>query len=262
VKLYDLRFQGVIKICRVAVKKIAAFGVIRERYKTLTKLISYLRCYHMNQYRQYRNCRPPLRRTNEVVKFLKLITFFKTLRRFGLAVTWAVMALAAVSVSTGEWGAQPAWADNRETHLPLTLTVTGPATSAIAGTPLEGINVRLLNAGLALRDSRLRLFIHDDKARSVNVDDIKIDVQEAGEWKPVLVETIDGGVMGAIGAEGDAHKEPHKSGGFAIGERANKVWLLRITFRLSGHYSMVMSVSPDNGETQLAQPISFKMEAL
>ncbi len=170
--------------------------------------------------------------------------------------TWAFAAVTAVML--GGWSAPSAWAGSMP---PVTLAVTGPQT-ATAGKPLKGIKVRLRNPGLAVRDSRLRLTIHDGADRALGPDDIKVDVREGKSWQPVQVNAIDGGVIGAIGAAGKPHDELHQSGGFAIGANAKKAWQLRVRFRLPGHYSMVLTVSPDNGATQLAKPASYSVEVL
>jgi hypothetical protein len=64
-----------------------------------------------------------------------------------------------------------------------------------------------------------------------------------------------------IGA-GKSYQGSHQRGGFAIGKNANIQWRLQLTFAVAGRYSVVMAVSPDNGSTHLAQPISFNVEAL
>ncbi len=167
-------------------------------------------------------------------------------------------AVAAAALTAGGWGLQAAQADATP---PVTLTVTGPNITK-AGSTLTGIMVQLHNPGLAVRDSRLSLTIHDGIDRALGADDIKIDVQEGAAWRPVQIEAIDGGVMGAIGMAGESHSGPHQSGGFAIGNNAKKAWQLRVRFRLAGHYKMVLTVSPDNGSTQLAQPASYSVEVL
>jgi hypothetical protein len=168
------------------------------------------------------------------------------------------LASAAVAVSAGDWGIKSAMA---KPSLPLTLTVTGPRIATV-GEPLDGINVQIINRGLAAPDSRLRLYIVDEDGRELQAADVKLYVLEGRAWKEAPVEAIDGAVMGAIGAEGKPHKERHKRGGFAIGDKANKNWPLRVTFRLPGRYSLAVAVSPDNGETHLAQPASLSLEAL
>jgi hypothetical protein len=188
----------------------------------------------------------------------KISSGWVTVSRLCRVVMLAIAATAAVAVSTGDWGLRSAMADRK---LLLALTMTGPQTAEV-GKPLDDINVRLSNSGSAAPDSRLRLFIHDKGDRGLLANDIKIEVQEGSAWKTVQFEPIDGGVMGAIGAEGNAHEERHKRGGFAIDKNANKAWRLRVTFRLSGHYSLVAAVSPDNGSTHLAKPASLSVEAL
>jgi hypothetical protein len=215
----------------------------------------------MNQYRKSKGYVPCVAGNDGVgvhEKAHQALTAAARLCRTGLL---TVVAVAAVSAGTGDWGIRSAQANQANGKPPVTLSVTAPST-VIAGVPLEGINVQLLNSGLAVRDSRLRVFVHDGLDRAVGANDIKIDVLESGSWKPVQVEMIDGGVMGAIGAAGEGHKDRHKSGGFAIGNKANKVWQLRITFGLKGKYTIVTAVSPDNGATQLAQPVSLNVEAL
>ncbi|SJM90219.1 hypothetical protein [Crenothrix polyspora] len=73
---------------------------------------------------------------------------------------------------------------------------------------------------------------------------------------------IDAGIEAAKGAgAGKSYKGNHQRGGFAIGKNANIQWRLQLTFAVAGRYSVVMAVSPDNGSTHLAQPISFNVEA-
>jgi hypothetical protein len=151
----------------------------------------------------------------------------------------------------------------------LNFSLVGPQTigpqMAQTGIPLTGINVHLVNTGTTARqDARLRILIHQDEAvhRDLQADDIQVDVLEGTSWLPVPLKPIDDGVMGAIGAEGSGHKELHHRGGFAIPAKLNRVWQLRITFRLPGLYKMVTTVSPDNGNTHLAQPSSITLETL
>jgi hypothetical protein len=212
----------------------------------------------MNEHRESRDY-PAFIMGNSVVDMRgKASTVWGAVSRLCRVVMLVIAATAAVAVSTGDWGLRSAMADRKPT---LKLTVTGPQT-AETGKPLDGINVRLINPGLAAQDSRLRLFIHDGSDRDLGPNNIKIEVLEGSAWKTVQVEPIDGGVMGAMGAEGKPHDEHHKHGGFVIEKNANKTWRLRVTFGLSGHYSLVVAVSPDNGSTHLAQPTSLSMEAL
>lgn len=180
-----------------------------------------------------------------------------TLSRLCRAGMMTITIVAAVAVSAGGWGIQSAQADG----LPLALTFKGPLDAQV-GQPLEGISVRLVNPGLSAPASRLRLFVHDEEDRELGVDDIKIDVREGNSWSEVKVEMIDGGVMGAIGEKGKPQNVAHKRGGFTIDAKVTNVWQLRVTFRLPGRYSLVAAVSPDNGETHLAQPASFSVVAL
>ncbi|HUX91223.1 MAG TPA: hypothetical protein VMV48_11110 [Gallionellaceae bacterium] len=142
----------------------------------------------------------------------------------------------------------------------LVLQLIAPPT-AQAGVTLVGISVSLLNPGTEAPNARLRLIIHDKDHRSavghreLSPDNVKVEVQEGGAWKPVILGMVEGGVMGAIGTEGVAsHRERHRRGGFAIPAGLNKTWQLRLTFGLPGTYSLVSAVSPDNGSRHLAQP--------
>lgn len=160
---------------------------------------------------------------------------------------------AAISVS------QPTLADSQPR---LRLTLTGPK-NAPSGYPIEGINVRLINQdSVEASASRLRLFIHDDQATDLRVADVKLDVQEGNEWKPLPLEQVDGGVMAVISSAGLPHTEHHKRGGFPINQKSIKEWRLRATLAQPGHYSLVVAVSPNNGGTHLAQPAGLKLEAL
>ncbi len=171
---------------------------------------------------------------------------------YQLGVTLFIV-FAAMSVS------QPILADTRPR---LSLSLTGPK-NAPSGYPVEGINVRLVNQdSLEASASRLRLFIHDDQLSDLRVADVKLDVQEGNEWKPLLLEQVDGGVMAAISSAGLPHREHHKRGGFPINKKTIKEWRLRATLAQAGHYSLVVAVSPNNGGTHLAQPASLKLEAL
>jgi hypothetical protein len=128
-----------------------------------------------------------------------------------------------------------------------------------------GISVRLHNPGAEAPNARLRLVIHDTERRpdrrGLSPDNVKVEVQEGGRWKPVLLAPIDGGVMGAIGTETVAqHQERHQRGGFAISEGFDKRWPLRVTFGLAGSYTLVVAVSPDNGSRHLAQPAHSNIE--
>jgi hypothetical protein len=188
----------------------------------------------------------------------KISTIWVPVSRLCRVVMLAIATTAAVAVSTGDWGLRSAMADRKPA---LNLTVTGPQTAEV-GKPLDGINIRLINPGLATQDSRLRLFIHDGNDRDLGPNNIRVEVLEGSTWKTVQVEPIDGGVMGAIGATGKPHEERYKRGGFPIEKNANNAWRLRMTFLLSGHYSLVLAVSPDNGSTHLAQPANLSVEVL
>lgn len=181
-------------------------------------------------------------------------------RRIGLAASAVVMALsfAAHGDDDGPRSARrernpPAWDPQYPYNLPAVISLTAPKTGQ-AGKALNGVNIRLVNLANRLPEARVRLFIHGDGNHEVTPDAIKLEVQESGGWKPLPAELIDEGVMAAIGAEGEGHKERHKSGGFAIGSGMNKAWRLRITFGAPGTYQVVAAISDDNGRTHLAQP--------
>ncbi|MEQ1805694.1 MAG: hypothetical protein ABL900_09980 [Burkholderiaceae bacterium] len=177
----------------------------------------------------------------------------------------AISSFALVGVHASESDSQSAASRAREPYerlLPLELSA--PAT-ARTGQPLVGISVRLQNPGAQAPNARLRLIIHEKERRPVrrdlNPDNVKVEVQEGGLWKPVALEATDGGVMGAIGSEVVAkHQERHKRGGFAINEGFNKRWPLRVTFGVAGSYTLVVAVSPDNGSRHLAQPAYSNIE--
>jgi hypothetical protein len=148
----------------------------------------------------------------------------------------------------------------------LPLELSAPAIGQ-AGLPIAGIRVRLNNPGREAPSSRLRLIIHetdhrhDPARRELNPDNVKVEVREGAVWKPVLLEVMDGSVMGAIGNEGGAdHRERHKRGGFEIKEKFDKSWPLRVTFSLPGTYTLVVSVTPDNGSRHIAQPAHTNIE--
>lgn len=212
----------------------------------------------MNEY-DYRESRKyvPLTGNNNVLSAHGRVgDVLTTLSRLCRAAMMTITIAAAVAISAGDGGIKSAQAAG----LPLLLTLKGPQ-NAQAGKPLRGIIVRLVNPGLSAPASRLRLLIHDEMDRELAPGDIRIDVREGNVWKEVKVEMIDGGVMGAIGEKGKPHSAFHQRGGFAIAKKAIKVWPLRVAFRLPGRYSLVAAVSPDNGETQLAQPASLNLVA-
>lgn len=140
--------------------------------------------------------------------------------------------------------------------LPLQLSVP---TTAQSGIPLEGITVNLQNPGNTAPDARLRLSIHEASHAAGHIGlspaNVKVEVLQGGSWVPVQLGMVDENVMGAIGAEGGAaHSERYARGGFALPAGLNKTWQLRITFSLPGTYSLIATVSPDNGSRHLAQP--------
>jgi len=182
------------------------------------------------------------------------------LRRASLVVLLAFFSSGVVQAATA---VQPV----------LDLKLTGLQTAQVgqadrvgqtvrAGQLLNGINVSLTNPGSATPDARLRLIVHDGAGRDLKADDVKIDVLEGASWVSIPLKHIDGGVMGAIGAQGSGHKEIEQRGGFAISAKSTKQLQLRLMFRLPGVYQLVATVSPDNGNTHLAQPLVVTLEAL
>lgn len=174
----------------------------------------------------------------------------------------AVVVLAVLVGFDPGWPVAAASAVPRARVRPtLKLGLEGPQTVKV-GQPLEGLQIKLVNPGAAAPASRLRLFIHGDEKHELTVSDIRVDVKEGKTWREVPVEPIDGGVMGALGTEGRGHKNRHKRGGFAIARKMNRKWIIRVTFRKAGRYVVLTAVSPDNGSTHLAQPVSLTIEAL
>jgi hypothetical protein len=189
-----------------------------------------------------------------------------------------VTMLVLVTLFNGNWIlksaiAAPPLMELKFTEIPtkqlgITTVQTGSTVSQTitrtiqSGQPLTGINLSLINSGLASPNSRLRIFIHDSVDRDLLTDDIKIDVTEGGKWVPVPLELIDGGLFGALGAEGSGHKEPYQSGGFIIPAKVNKLWQLRLMFNLPGVYTFVVAISPDNGDTHLVQPTILTVEVI
>jgi hypothetical protein len=212
----------------------------------------------MNKYRENGELSSLIACTGTLWTCGKIQKVGKTLLQLCLVSVLSITALSMLSLCGNDWVIGSSLADS---HPKLGLNATGPNIAGV-GQPLVGINVRLTNPGLAAPDSKIRIFIHDKEDRDLRLDDFKIDVREGDIWKAVPVEAIDGGVMGAIGADGKPHNERHKRGGFSIGDQANKLWHLRLTFRVRGHYSMVFVASPDNGATHLAQPVGLSVEAL
>ena len=184
-----------------------------------------------------------------------------------LTLAATVSALALFGAGGTQFGMSSAMANPQEPYsrmLPLKLTV--PSTARV-GQPTAGISVRLHNPGAEAPDARLRLVIHEADHRGhaghreLNPSNVRVEVQEGGSWKPVLLGVVDGGVMGAIGSEeATQHHERHKRGGFAIREGFDKRWPLRVTFDVPGTYTLVVAVSPDNGSRHLAQPAHSTIE--
>lgn len=177
---------------------------------------------------------------------------------------------------SGAQGANATVADNSTTssqgdHLPskaplkpyprlLPLQLIAPPSTQV-GVPMVGVSVSIQNPGDRAPNARLRLSIretdhsHVGDHRELTPDNIKVEILENGEWTPVLLSVVAGNVMGVIGPEGaTAHPDRYKRGGFEIPAGLNKTWQLRVTFSSPGTYSLVASVSPDNGSRHLAQP--------
>jgi hypothetical protein len=176
-------------------------------------------------------------------------------------VSLAVSVVVVLVLLGNDWIVQTAMAAPKM----LDLKVTGPQTAQV-DEPLYGIDVQLANSGSAMKDARLRfLIVRYEAEAAVNLQqagDIKVEVQEGNSWVSVPLDLVAGGVMGAIGAEGTGHKEPHKPGGFPIPVKLKKLLHLRVTFRLPGTYQYTHSVSPNNGDTHFAQPSTITIEAL
>ncbi|WP_432741258.1 hypothetical protein ABXJ76_13640 [Methylobacter sp. G7] len=177
----------------------------------------------------------------------------------------SVGVLVLLVLVSRDWGMQAVMAASPV----LDLKLSGPQQTTgrqivQARQRFTGVNVQLVNAGAAKQDARLRLFIHQDEAdhNEIQAGDIKVEVREGASWVSVPVEPIDGGVIAVIGAEGSGHKEIHRRGGFAIPAKLNKTLQLRITFGSPGIYQVVVALSPDNGNTHLAQPSFITLEAL
>lgn len=186
--------------------------------------------------------------------------------------TKAILKKVFVSISVftllalvgSDWAVQTAIAASPDMDLKL----SGPQQTtnrqmAQTKQPFTGIKVQLVNPGADRPDARLRIFIHTAEVdhHDVQTDDIKVAVQEGSSWVSVPLEPIDGGGMGAIGAEGTGHKDIHRRGGFAIPAKSNKTLQLRITFGSPGIYQVVVALSPDNGNTHLAKPSFITVEA-
>ena len=175
--------------------------------------------------------------------------------------------LALSGVVGNEWALPSAVASPWESYpRKLALELTASPTAQV-GWPLLEISVRLHNPGDEAPNARLRIIIHDKYRRQdpgrreLNPDNVKVEVFESGLWKPVLLEAMDGSVMGAIGRESASeHRERHKRGGFAIPARFDRRWPLRVTFSFPGTYTFLVAASPDNGSTHLAEPAHTTIE--
>lgn len=180
-------------------------------------------------------------------------------------ISLSISILALLALVGSDWAVQTAMAASPD----LDLKLSGPQQTtgrqmAQTKQPFTGIKVQLVNPGVDRPDARLRLFIHpagEVDHHDVQTDDIKVAVQEGNSWVSVPLEPIDGGGMGAIGAEGTGHKDIHQRGGFAIPAKSNKTLQLRITFGSPGIYQVVVALSPDNGNTHLAKPSFITVEA-
>lgn len=192
-------------------------------------------------------------------------------RRMGIVAA----ALVSLGATESDWSVNSAVAAPPLTYprlLPLQVgapsqELVGQARAFKARRTGSVITVRLTNPGAEAPDSRLRVIIHDKDHRhgpdshDLSPNNVKVEVQEGGSWKSVLLEMVDGGVLGAIGTEGVAtHRERHKRGGFPIPAGFDKTWLIRVTFDMPGTYSVVVAVSPDNGSRHIAQPVHHIIE--
>lgn len=180
-----------------------------------------------------------------------------------IAIGAAAMALGATGLVVEHVAAAPREAYGRL----LPLNITAPARTATVGKPVAGLVVRLQNPDAEAPASRLRLLIRETNTQHVAGEvpptpaNVHVEVQEPGGWVAVALGVVDGGVIGAIGPEGGGpHVERHRRGGFAIPPGFNKSWPLRITFDQRGSYTLVVSVSPDNGSRHLAQPAFTTIE--
>jgi hypothetical protein len=169
-----------------------------------------------------------------------------------------VMGLAAGIAVADE----PSIPSSQASKLLMDLQTSGP-TSKLPGVSQTAVQLHLINLDtIAGGAARLRLFVHGEGEQVLQTGDIQLEVRENGVWQNISVEAIDGGVMCAIGADGQGHREHHQSGGFQIAADLNKAWRLRVSLRVPGKYTLVAAVSPDNGATHLAQPASLGLEGL
>ncbi len=194
----------------------------------------------------------PVREADKKVGKLTHIT--RNYRQLMLTIT--IVAIVAMSSNEG-WGIKSALAEGSPV---LKLKISGHTNAQVCQLS-DHIKIRLVNSGAVVPDSRLRIFVHDTEGRELPVDDIKIVVREKRDWQELPLEAVDGSVMGAIGVEGKSHNERHKHGGFVIAKKGSKVWKLRVIFREPGRYQLVATVTPDNGATHLAKPVSLNIEA-
>ena len=181
--------------------------------------------------------------------------------RFGLAVVVACNLGASVSTAAA--------APREPFGRLLPLTISAPSGSVPARSPRAGIVVRLRNDGAEAPASRLRLTIrekdhvHKSGTEELGPNNVRVEVLERGAWVPVALGIVDGGVIGAIGAEGvgrAGHKERHRKGGMELKAGMDKSWQFRVTFNQAGSYALGASLSPDNGSRHLAQPAYTTIE--
>lgn len=128
------------------------------------------------------------------------------------------------------------------------------------------INVHFPSREKIRQDAQLRFFIqlesevHDF---GIEASDIAIEVRkDAASWVSIPVEPIDGSAMSIVDLAEVGHDEKHRHASFAIQNESGVLWQLRITARKPGVYQLVAAVSPDNGDTHLAEPSFITVEVL
>ena len=128
------------------------------------------------------------------------------------------------------------------------------------------INVQFPSTGKIRQDAQLRFFIHlGSEAHDFNIEanDIAIEVRkDAASWVLIPAEPLDGGAMGTIDLAEVGYDEQHRHASFVIENESGVLWQLRITLHKPGVYQLVAAVSPDNGNTHLAEPSFITVEVL
>lgn len=128
------------------------------------------------------------------------------------------------------------------------------------------INVYFPSSKRIRQDAQLRFFIHlgsEVHDFDIEANDIAIEVRkDAASWVLIPAEPIDGGAMSTIDLAEIGHDEKHQHASFAIQNESGVLWQLRITAHKPGVYQLVAAVSPDNGNTHLAEPSFITVEVL